>query len=82
MAQRRNWVRANFININVMVRLRYQCSQKDPQEWPDTIPGSGKNFNVRYRVLLLLCFYFYCPKHIICQEIFQYLQHCLFIQYT
>jgi len=32
------------------------------QEVLGSIPGSGKGFYVWFCVLLLLCFYFFCPK--------------------
>ena len=48
------------------------------QDVPGSIPGSGKDFYVLFFVLLLLCFSF-CPKHIICHKMLEFLLQCLFI---
>ena len=41
------------------------------KEVPGSIPGSGKGFYVWLSFLLLLCFYFFVHKHIICHTILQ-----------
>jgi len=46
------------------------------QEDPGSIPGSGKGFYVSFFALLLLCFYFFVKKHIICHKSLQFLLHC------
>ena len=46
------------------------------QEVPGSIPGSGKGFYVWYFVLLLLYFYFFVQKHIICRKILQFRLQC------
>jgi len=43
---------------------------------PCSISGSGKSFYVWFSVLLLLCFYFFVQKHIICHKNLQYLLQC------
>jgi len=45
------------------------------QEVPGSIPGSGKGFYVWF-VLLLLCFYFFVQKNIICHKSLQFLLQC------
>jgi len=49
------------------------------QEVPGSIPGSGKGFYVWLFVLLLLCFYIFFQKHIICHKMLQFLLRCYFI---
>jgi len=46
------------------------------QEFPGSIPGSGKAFYVWVFVLLLLCFYFFVQKQIIYRKILQFLLQC------
>jgi len=46
------------------------------QDVSGSIPGSGKGFYVCFFVLLLLCFYFFVPKHIICLKSLQFLIQC------
>ena len=43
------------------------------QEVPDSIPSSGKGFNVRFFVLLLLCLYFFVKISIICHKSLEFL---------
>jgi len=43
------------------------------QEVPGSIPSSGKLFYVWLFVLLLLCFYFFVKKYIICHKSLQFL---------
>ena len=43
------------------------------QELPGSIPISDKGFYVWFFVLLLLCFYFFVKKHIICHKSLQFL---------
>ena len=46
------------------------------QEVPGSIPGSCKGFYVWFFVLLLLYFYFFVQKHIICHKSLQFLLQC------
>ena len=46
------------------------------QEVPGSTPGAGKGFYVWFFVLLLLCFYFFVQKHIICHKSLQILLQC------
>jgi len=46
------------------------------QEVPGSIPGSGNGFYVSFLALLLLCFYFFVKKHIICHKSLQFLLQC------
>jgi len=46
------------------------------QEVPGSIPGSIKRFYVGFFVLLMLSFYFFVQKHIICHNILQFLLQC------
>jgi len=46
------------------------------QEFPGSIPGSGKGFYVWIFILLLLCFYFFVQKHIIYRKILQFILQC------
>ena len=46
------------------------------QEVPGSIPGSDKDFYVSFFALLLLWFYFFCQKHIICHKSLQFLLQC------
>jgi len=43
------------------------------QEVPGSIPGSGNGFYVWMFVLLLLWFYFFVKKHVICHKSLQFL---------
>jgi len=45
------------------------------QEVPGSIPGSGKDFYVSF-FALLLCFYFFVKKHIICHKRLLFLLQC------
>jgi len=46
------------------------------QDVPGSIPGSGKCFYVSLFALLLLGFYFFVKKHIICHKSLQFLLQC------
>jgi len=46
------------------------------REVPGSIQGSGKGFYVWFFGLLLLCFYFFVYKHIICHKKMQFLLQC------